>query len=84
LGLSPLLAERSSLPPVRQGTTWQYFQCDVYADDDLIVQVPTGTIYPWSAPRPNYGVLIHHPVHTSAVHMDRKLFLHQGAETYET
>lgn len=75
LGLSPLLADRSSLPPLQQGTTWQYFQCDIHAPDALIVNVPTGTIFPWVAPRPNYGVLVHHPICTSAVHMDRKLFL---------
>jgi hypothetical protein len=75
LGLLPLLAERSSLPSLCQGTTWHYFQCDVYATDALIVDVNTGTIFPWSAPRPNYGVLVHHPLRTSAVHMDRKLFL---------
>lgn len=75
MGLSPLLAHRSSLPPLRQGTTWQYYQCDVNDVTDMIVDASTGTIFPWSASRPDHGVLVHFPLRTSAIHMDRELFL---------
>lgn len=77
LGLGPLLAHRSSTTPPspRQGTTWHYYQCDVHDPLDMVVDATSSTIVPWFAPRPNHGMLLHYPVRTSIIHLDKDLFL---------
>jgi hypothetical protein len=68
-----LLRDRRSLGPAR-GSTWTHFHADPQ-DDHFIVDPRTGLLPPWTAPRPDYGVVLCHPISSRLQFQDKVLFL---------
>ena len=73
LGREHLLRQRGDLQ-ILHGTTWTHYYCDPN-EFDILVDHRTGTLSPWYANRPDFGVTLCHPVVTNVHFMDRELFL---------
>lgn len=73
-GRERVLAARGPMRPV-VGLTWNYFCVDPNDEADLQIDPATASIRPWTAIRPDYGIITNHPVRIDVHYMDHALFL---------
>ena len=80
-GRDSILRDRRNLGP-RHGPTWTHFNADLQ-DEHFTVDPITGMLSPWIAPRPDYGVVLCHPVSSSLQFQDKTLFMSAFTRRFE-